>query len=93
VSNAYVNFNLENQNFNEGQVILVDDGEIDGCSAHLEFNSKLSAFVLTDNSVKVILNYVERPKLEKCSPTFTRPFYFYYIKTTKPLVIEQKVAQ
>jgi len=93
LADAYVNFNLDDQNFDEGQVVLVDDGEVDSCAAHLEFNSNISAVELTDNTVKVTINYIEKPKLDKCSSTFSRPFYFYYLKTKKLLVLEEKIAQ
>lgn len=93
VANAYVDHNLETQNFDEGQVILIDDGDVDSCAAHLEFNSTMTANELTDNTVKVTLNYVEKPKLDKCSSTFSRPFYFYYLKTRKLLVFEEKIVQ
>lgn len=93
IANTYVNQNLDEQNFDEGQVILVDDGEVDSCAAHLEFNASLSVVELTENTAKATLNYVEKPKLEKCSSTFSRPFYFYYLKTKKNLVFEEKIAQ
>lgn len=90
-SNAYVNSNLDDQNFDEGQVVLIDDGEVNSCNAHLEFNSNISAQELTDNTVKVTVNYVEKPALDKCSPSLSRPFYFYYFKTKKLLVFEEKI--
>lgn len=90
---AYVDHSLNDEDFDEGQVVLVDDGEVDSCAAHLEFNSNISAVELTDNSVKVTINYIEKPKLDKCSPTLSRPFYFYYLKTRKLLVLEEKIAQ
>jgi uncharacterized beta-barrel protein YwiB (DUF1934 family) len=92
-ANAYLDFNPEQQNFDEGQVVLVDDGEVDSCAAHLEFNSIINAVELTDNTVKITVNYVEKPKLDKCSSTFSRPFYFYYFKTKKLLVFEEKIVQ
>lgn len=91
LANAYVNQNLEEPNFERGQVILVDDGEIDSCAAHLEFTSTLSATELSNNTVRVALRYVEKPKLEKCSSSFSRPFYFYYLNTRKEVVIEEKL--
>jgi len=48
---------------------------------------------LTDNTVKVTLNYVERAKQESCTPSISRPFKFYYLKTTKLLVTEEKIVQ
>lgn len=92
-ANAYLNFNPDDQNFDEGQVVLVDDGEVDSCAAHLAFNSTINAVELTDNTVKVTVSYVEKPKLDKCSSTFSRPFYFYYLKTKKLLVFEEKIVQ
>jgi hypothetical protein len=89
----YVNFNLEMQDFDAGQVVLIDDGEVDSCKAHLSFNSKISAVELTNNTVKVTLNYLEKPTLDKCSSTMSRPFYFYYLKTTKLLVFEEKIVE
>jgi hypothetical protein len=93
IANTYVNVDLNDQNFDEGQVVLVDDGEVDSCAVHLEFNSNISALELTDNTVKVTINYVERPALDKCSSAFSRPFYFYYLKTKKLLVFEEKIVQ
>jgi len=92
-ADAYVNFSLTDQNFDEGQVVLVDDGEVDSCAAHLEFNTNISAIELTDNTVRVTVNYVEKPQLINCSSTFSRPFYFYYLKTKKNIVFEEKIVQ
>lgn len=91
LADAYVDHSLESQDFETGQVILIDDGEVDSCAAHLEFNSTLSATELTDNSVRVTINYLEKPKQDKCSSTFSRPYYFYYLKTKKLLVFEEKI--
>ncbi len=93
VADAYADRSLEAPNFDEGQVVLIDDGQVDTCAAHLEFNSSLIAAELTDNTVKVTLHYIEKPKLDRCSSTFTRPYYFYYLKTKKLLVFEEKIAQ
>jgi hypothetical protein len=91
LANAYINQNLDEQDFEAGQVILIDDGEIDGCGAHLEFSSTLSATEISDNTVKVTLNYIEKPKRENCIPSFSRPFYFYYLNTRKLVVFEEKI--
>lgn len=90
---AYVGNELPPEDFIEGQVILVDDGEIDSCSAHLEFNKTISAVQLTDNTVKVTLSYVERTKQDNCTPSISRPFNFYYLNTNKLLVTEEKIVQ
>lgn len=93
IANAYVNQNLEEQNFEAGQVILVDDGEVDSCAAHLQFNGTLSLTDVSETSVKITLNYLEKQKLEKCSSSFSRPFYFYYVDTRKLPVFEEKIVQ
>lgn len=90
---AYIGHTLATEDFNEGQVVLVDDGEIDSCAAYLEFNKTITAEQLTDNTVKVTLNYLERPKQENCSPSYSRPFIFYYLKTTKLIVKEEKIVK
>lgn len=92
-ADAYVGHLLSNQDFNAGQVVLVDDGEIDSCSAHLAFNKTINAVQLTDNTVKVTLSYVERAKQDNCTPSISRPFNFYYLKTTKLLITEDKIVQ
>ncbi|MES2822038.1 MAG: hypothetical protein V4732_00450 [Pseudomonadota bacterium] len=92
-SDAYANENIADQDFDNGQVILIDDGAIDGCGAHLEFLSKLSTENVGANSLKIILEYVEKPTLNPCTPSVSRPFYFYYIKSTKLLVFEDKIVQ
>ncbi len=93
IANAYVNQNLEEQNFETGQVILVDDGEVDSCAAHLQFNETLGLTDISDASVKITLNYLEKPNVEKCSSSFSRPFYFYYVNTRKLPVFEEKIVQ
>lgn len=92
LADAYVDRVLEVPDLTTGQVVLIDDGDVDSCAAHLEFNSKLTAVELTDASVKVTVNYIEKPTLTNCSSTFTRPYYFYYLKTKKLLVFEEKIA-
>jgi hypothetical protein len=91
LANTYVGNTLGAQDFESGQVVLVDDGEIDNCTAHLSFNSKVSAQELSENTVKVFLGYYEKPLLTNCVPVVSRPFYFYYVGTRKLLVIEEKI--
>lgn len=93
LTKSYIGQTISPENFDEGQVILVDDGLIDSCVAHLEFNETISALALTDNTVKVTLNYVEKPTVEKCSSSLSRPYHFYYLQTSKSLVFEEKIVQ
>lgn len=79
--------------FTDSRVILIYDGELDPCSAHLEFNGGVSLGTVTDTSVKVILSYTEKAKDDKCSAQPINPFAFYQIKTKKLLVLEQKITQ
>lgn len=79
--------------FDTGQVILIDDGETDNCSSHLAFNSNVSTENINDASFKIILDYVVKPQLPSgCIPTDpkVRPFYFYYVKSRKLLILEDK---
>ena len=77
--------------FEVGQVILVDDGEVNNCDAHLSFNSNISVRDLTNISVEVTLGYDEEPQRGNCVPTSSRPFYFYYIGTRKQLSVVDKI--
>jgi pyruvate kinase len=93
LAKVYIGQTISPENFDEGQIVLVDDGLVDSCVAHLEFNEAISAEALTDNTVKVTLNYVEKPTVEKCSSTISRSYHFYYLQTTKILVFEEKIVQ
>ena len=78
--------------FEVGQVILIDDGVVNNCNAHLSFNSNISVRDLSNVSVAVSLGYDEEPEREgTCIPTSSRPFYFYYIGTRKQLTVADKV--
>lgn len=77
--------------FEVGQVILVDDGEVNNCDAHLSFNSNISVRDLTNIVAEVTLGYDESPQRPNCIPTSSRPFYFYYIGTRKQLSVVDKI--
>ena len=88
---AYVGYTLNAQDFTQGQVLLVDDGDVNNCDAHLAFNTKISAQELTDNTVKVTLGYTEKPTQTNCLPSSSHPFYFYFVNTRKLLVLDDKL--
>ncbi len=91
ISGAYSTVNLDSQDFDAGQVILIDDGNVNNCDAHLAFNSNLSAETVGNNSLKVIIDYLEKPAVSPCAPSSSRPYYFYYIKSRKLLTFEDKI--
>jgi hypothetical protein len=77
--------------FTDGQVIVVYDGEVNSCTAHVEFNGSISSYDLDNVSVKVTLGYLTRAAIDKCSPTISHPFTLYHIKTKKQLSFEEKI--
>jgi len=81
--------------FTDGQVVLVYDGEVNSCVAHLEFTGEggIAPGISTDSSLKIIVNYYERKDADKCSPKITHPFSFYYVKSKKLLNFEDKIVQ
>jgi len=78
--------------FDNGQVVLVYDGEVNSCLQHLEFNGTITAATASDTSLTVTLNYLEKPTLDNCGPSITHPYAFYYVPSRKLLVFEEKVV-
>jgi len=79
--------------FSDGQVLLVYDGDIDPCAAHVEFSGGITLGTITDASVKLVLSYQEKALQDKCSAQPENPFAFYYVKTKKELITEQNITQ
>jgi hypothetical protein len=91
IGDYYVSTGLDEQNFDDGQVVLIDMGDTDGCKQHLTFSS-LTAKEAGDDSVKVVIKYNEvAAGTSNCSSTNTRPFYFYYVRSRGALVFEENI--
>ena len=91
ITNGYVNFNLDSQDFTSGQVVLLDLGEQDSCKQHLDFNS-LRAEEAGDDSVKVVVTYRERAATSgTCTSVLSRPFYLYYVQSRGALIFEESI--
>lgn len=90
----YVDHNLlPPLDFVDGQIVLVYGGTVKSCEQHLDFVGPIKAEDLSDTSVKISLTYIERPTLTSCSSSTTRPFAFYYVKSRKLAVFEEKIIQ
>lgn len=91
ITDGYVNFNLDSQNFTNGQVVLLDLGEQDSCKQHLDFNS-LRAEEAGEDSVKVVVTYRERAAASgTCTSVLSRPFYLYYVQSRGTLIFEESI--
>lgn len=91
ITDGYVNFNLDSQNFTNGQVVLLDLGEQDSCKQHLDFNS-LRAEEAGEDSVKVVVTYRERAATSgTCTSVLSRPFYLYYVQSRGTLIFEESI--
>jgi hypothetical protein len=91
ITDAYVNFNLGQPNFTEGQVVLIDMGDVNGCAQHLNFSS-LRAEQAGANSVKVVVSYSETAaNTSGCSTVITRPYYLYYVQSRGPVVFQELI--
>lgn len=91
ITGAYSIDNLDAPEFVNGQVILIDDGDVNNCDAHFEFLLKPTTENVGDNSLKVILSYREKPSISPCTRSVSRPYYFYYIKSKKLLAFEDNI--
>ena len=94
ITGAYSSINLTAPVFTEGQVFLIDDGDVNGCDAHFEFQENLTTKEVGDNGLKVLLDYREKPSKSPCTPSVSpsRPYYFYYIKSKKLLAFEDNIV-
>ena len=91
ITNNYVNSNLPQPNFSEGQAILVDLGNVNGCAQHLNFSS-LRAEKAGADSVKVVVSYTESAaNTAGCSTAVTRPYQLYYVESRGSLLVEEKI--
>jgi hypothetical protein len=91
ITDGYVNFNLDSQNFTNGQVVLLDLGEQDSCKQRLDFNS-LRAQESGGDSVKVVVTYRERAATSgACTSVLSRPFYLYYVQSRGTLIFEESI--
>lgn len=94
ITGAYSIDNLTAPDFVNGQVILIDDGAVNGCDAHFEFQAPVDGLTtenVGDNGLKVVLDYREKPSKSSCTPSASRPYYFYYIKSKKLLAFEDNI--
>lgn len=92
------------QTFNEidfelGQVILLDLGNIGTCTQLLNYRSN-KANDFSDNTVRVVFSFRDTQNSASAS-SFSesscaniedkRPFYFYYVESRKKIVVEEQV--
>jgi hypothetical protein len=91
ITDGYVNFNLQSQNFTDGQVVLIDLGEQDSCKQHLEFNS-IRAEEAGAEGVKVVISYRAIAAVSTtCTPVITRPYYLYYVQSRDALIFSETI--
>ena len=91
ITNYYVNVNLPEQNFDNGQVVLIDLGEQDSCKQRLEFSS-LRAEDAGTEAVKVVVSYRQIAAVTTaCTPVITRPYYVYYVQSRDVLIFGETV--
>ena len=70
--------------FEDGRIILIYEGEVDGCKEHSRFNKNLGVEDVGDR-VKITVNYDKVPADEEGCSTSLRPYSVYHIKTRKEL--------
>jgi len=91
ITGGYVNFNLPEQNFDSGQVVLIDLGEQDSCKQRLEFSS-LRAEEAGAEGVKVVISYRALAAVgTACTPTITRPYYLYHVQSRDALIFSEAI--
>lgn len=91
ITGGYVNFNLPEQKFDNGQVVLIDLGEQDSCKQRLEFSS-LRAEEAGAEGVKVVITYRAIAAVgTACTPVITRPYYLYYVESRDALIFGETI--
>lgn len=91
ITDYYVNDNLPEQNFDNGQVVLVDLGEQDSCKQRLEFSS-LRAEDAGAEGVKVVVSYRALAAVSTaCNSVKTRPYYVYYVESRDELIFGETI--
>ena len=93
VSGQYAQYSdLPLKDLTTGQIVLISDGENNGCETHVEFNKNISANQMGENAVLVKVNYNMKPQTNGCSPSSpSTSFSIYYIPTKKILVIQEVI--
>ena len=91
ITDYYVNDNLPEQDFTNGQVVLIDLGEQDSCKQRLEFSS-LRAEDAGTEGVKVVVSYRQIPEVATgCTSVVTRPYYLYHVQSRDVLIFGETV--
>ncbi len=79
------------QNFDNGQVVLIDLGEQDSCKQRLEFSS-LRAEDAGTEGVKVVVSYRQIAAVTTgCTSVVTRPYYLYYVQSRDVLIFGETI--
>jgi hypothetical protein len=79
------------QNFDNGQVVLIDLGEQDSCKQRLEFSS-LRAEDAGTEGVKVVVGYRALAAVSTaCTSVKTRPYYIYYVESRDALIFGETI--
>ena len=91
ITDDYDNSGLPAQNFDNGQVVLIDLGEQDSCKQRLEFSS-LRAEEAGAEGVKVVISYRALAAVgTACTPTITRPYYLYHVQSRDALIFSEAI--
>ncbi len=91
ITDYYVNDNLPEQNFDNGQVVLIDLGEQDSCKQRLEFSS-LRAEEAGSEGVKVVISYRALAAVSTaCTSVKTRPYYVYWVQSRDTLIFGETI--
>jgi len=90
-------------NFDEGQVLLIDRGQLGQCESLIDVKS-VAVYDYTANTVKVVIKYGDsgnssssssssysEPNCDKSLSTVNQPFRFYYIPSRKVMVFQEDI--
>jgi hypothetical protein len=91
ITDYYENTGFPAQNFDNGQVVLIDLGEQDSCKQRLEFSS-LRAEEAGAEGVKVVVSYRALAAVSTtCTSVITRPYYLYYVESRDALIFSESI--
>lgn len=79
-------------NFTEGKVVLIDDGVQDNCTNQPTGSNEISAQEISNTTLKIIVNRKLITKAESCSASSLRPFQFFYVRSTKAFIFDERTS-
>jgi hypothetical protein len=97
LSTVYLNHKFDKEDFDVaklaiGRVVLIDEGSPDNCTSPQTSISGISAEDISDTALRIIVNRKIAATNETCSASPPRPFQFFYVRSQKALIFDERTS-